>query len=146
MVWKTVSPGCGVWVSLMLFSYFQVSVHYSIVFSGVCALDQCIFCISRCLCIRPVYFFVFPGVCVSPVYFVFLGVCALDQCIYAVGGYDSTNQLSTVERYDVEINQWDMIAPMNSPRSALSVAVVNGLIYALGKFYVTVVQYERHSQ
>ena len=72
--------------------------------------------------------------------FIFVtGVCPLDQFIYVVGGYDSINQLRTVERYDVETNQWEYISPMNSPRSALSVAVVNSKIFALGNFYFCII-------
>ena len=63
------------------------------------------------------------------------GVCAFDQSIFVVGGYDSVNQLPTVERYDVDTNQWEYVARMNSPRSALGVAVVNNLIYAVGKLF-----------
>ena len=62
----------------------------------------------------------------------FPGVVSCEQYVYAVGGYDGTNQLHTVERYDVETNQWEIISPMNRPRSALSVAVVDSKIYALG--------------
>ena len=59
-------------------------------------------------------------------------MCAFDQSIFVVGGYDSVNQLPTVERYDVDTNQWEYVARMNSPRSALGVAVVNNIIYAVG--------------
>lgn len=61
------------------------------------------------------------------------GVCSLDQYIYAVGGYDGGSQLSSVERYDVGSDQWTSVTPMNCPRSALSVSVVNNSIYAIGK-------------
>lgn len=63
----------------------------------------------------------------------FSGVCVHEQFIYAIGGYDGTNQLSSVERYDVELNQWQIITPLRCPRSALNVAVVGSQIYALGK-------------
>ena len=65
--------------------------------------------------------------------FVHVGVAAFDQYVFAVGGYDGNHQLPTVERYDVETNQWDSISSMNRPRSALSVAVVSNRLYALGK-------------
>ena len=58
---------------------------------------------------------------------------ALDQYIYVVGGYDGRSQLATVERYDVETDQWEVIADMHSPRSALGTAIVNNKLYALGK-------------
>ena len=66
------------------------------------------------------------------------GVCAFDQSIFVVGGYDSVNQLPTVERYDVDTNQWEYVARMNSPRSALGVAVVNNIIYAVGSSLICI--------
>ena len=53
--------------------------------------------------------------------------------MYAVGGYDSSSQLRTVERYCMMTDKWEFVASMKSPRSALSVAVVSGKLYALGK-------------
>ena len=38
-----------------------------------------------------------------------------------------------MERYDVGSDQWTAITPMNCPRSALSVSVVDSRIYAIGK-------------
>lgn len=58
----------------------------------------------------------------------------MDCYVYAVGGYDSSCQLSSVERYCTVTNQWEFVAPMRSPRSALSVAVVNSKLYALGQY------------
>ena len=81
------------------------------------------------------------------VFILLTGVCALDQYVYVVGGYDSVNQLASVERYDVETNQWEIIADMGSPRSALGVAVVNNKLYALGKppsSYIHCSQYQKH--
>ncbi len=58
----------------------------------------------------------------------------MEQYVYAVGGYDSTFQLQTVERYDVETNQWEFISPMSRPRSALNVAVISNRLYAVGQY------------
>ena len=66
------------------------------------------------------------------------GVCSLGQFIYAVGGYDGTSQLSSMERYDVGSDQWTAITSMNCPRSALSVSVVGNSIYAIGKLYLAI--------
>lgn len=52
--------------------------------------------------------------------------------VYAVGGFDGDSQLRSVERYRPETNSWEVIHSMNSPRSALGVAVLNGKLYALG--------------
>ena len=66
-------------------------------------------------------------------HFIIVGVTAMDQYVYAVGGYDATYQLPSVERYCVETNQWEMLCKMNRPRSALGVAVVNSKLYAIGE-------------
>lgn len=66
--------------------------------------------------------------------FYLVGVIAVDNYIYAVGGYDSSCQLKSVERYSIDKKQWEFVCPMNSPRSALSVAVINNQLFALGQF------------
>lgn len=60
------------------------------------------------------------------------GVCALGNYIYVMGGYDGTNQLNSVERYDVETDSWSFIASMRHRRSALGVTTHHGRIYVLG--------------
>lgn len=63
----------------------------------------------------------------------FLGVCALGNHIFVMGGYDGTNQLNTVERYDVETDTWSFAASMRHRRSALGVTALHGRIYVLGE-------------
>lgn len=63
------------------------------------------------------------------------GVCSIGNYLYAVGGYDGVSQLNSVERYDVERDTWEYVASMNSRRSALSVDVVGGKLYALGRYH-----------
>uniref|UniRef100_A0A8C7HEM5 Kelch-like ECH-associated protein 1b n=1 Tax=Oncorhynchus kisutch TaxID=8019 RepID=A0A8C7HEM5_ONCKI len=62
------------------------------------------------------------------------GVCALGNRIYVMGGYDGTNQLNTVERYDVETDTWSFAASMRHRRSALGVTAHHGKIYVLGGY------------
>lgn len=66
-------------------------------------------------------------------FFYLPGVTAIGNCIYAVGGYDGTSQLNSVERYNVDENRWEFVKSMSSRRSALSVDVVAGKLYALGE-------------
>lgn len=66
------------------------------------------------------------------------GVAALGNMIYVVGGYDGERQLNTVERYNTETNVWEFAAPMREARSALSVTVLDGKLYAMGKFNLCV--------
>ena len=58
----------------------------------------------------------------------------MDNYIYAVGGYDSTCQLRSVERYNIDKKCWEFVSQMNSPRSALNLAVISKKLYALGKY------------
>jgi len=66
--------------------------------------------------------------------FVISGIVSLEGYVYAVGGYDSSSQLRSVERYCLATDVWEFVAPMKSPRSALSVAVLGGKLYALGTY------------
>lgn len=63
------------------------------------------------------------------------GVASLGQFIYVVGGYDGTRQLSSVERYDTEHDTWDNVCSVSIARSALSVTVLDGKLYAMGKLF-----------
>lgn len=60
------------------------------------------------------------------------GVAVLNQYIYVVGGFDGLRQLSTVERFDTDKQVWDEVKPMKIARSALSVNVIDGKLYAMG--------------
>lgn len=61
------------------------------------------------------------------------GVANLGQYIYVVGGYDGTRQLKFVERYDTERDVWEHVSSVTIGRSALSVTVLDGKLYAMGK-------------
>ncbi len=54
--------------------------------------------------------------------------------MYVVGGLDNVNGiiLATVEAYDPATNTWTTRRSMPTPRFALSVGVVNGILYAVG--------------
>lgn len=64
-----------------------------------------------------------------------LGVAALEHHIYVVGGYNGAQQLASVERYDPETNTWEFCRPMSIARSALSLAVIDNKLYAIGNKY-----------
>ena len=46
--------------------------------------------------------------------------------LYAVGGHDGWSYLNSVERWDPATRQWSFVAPMNSQRSTVGVAALNG--------------------
>lgn len=49
-----------------------------------------------------------------------------------VGGFDGTRQLASVERYDTENEIWDTVSSIRISRSALSLTVLDGKLYAMG--------------
>jgi N-acetylneuraminic acid mutarotase len=63
-------------------------------------------------------------------------LAALNGQLYAVGGIDygdhSAGYSRTVEAYDPATDTWTTKAPMLRTRARLSVAVVNGILYAIG--------------
>ncbi|XP_061694821.1 kelch-like protein 18 isoform X3 [Syngnathoides biaculeatus] len=55
--------------------------------------------------------------------------------IYAVGGLNSSgDSLNVVEVFDPAGNFWERCQPMKTARSRVGVAVVNGLLYAIGGY------------
>lgn len=74
-------------------------------------------------------------------------VDAANGYIYALGGYNGTTQLSSVERYDPKTNEWTLVSCMLDHRSALSVASFEKKLYVFGgydgeKFHDTVEVYD----
>jgi N-acetylneuraminic acid mutarotase len=66
-----------------------------------------------------------------------LGVGVINGILYAVGGNKvngagGVSVLSTLEAYDPATDTWTTKASMPTPRDGLSVAVVNGILYAIG--------------
>lgn len=62
------------------------------------------------------------------------GVAVLKGLVYAVGGFNGSLRVRTVDVYDPEQDKWSTVAPMEARRSTLGVAVLNGSIYAVGGF------------
>ncbi|XP_058160690.1 kelch-like protein 17 isoform X3 [Dasypus novemcinctus] len=57
---------------------------------------------------------------------------ALHGSLYAVGGYDSSAHLASVEKYEPQVNAWMPVASMLSRRSSAGVAVLEGALYVAG--------------
>ena len=49
-----------------------------------------------------------------------LAAVALPDGIYAIGGYDGRQYLSTVEKFDLQKQQWTYVKSMNTARCTLS--------------------------
>lgn len=59
---------------------------------------------------------------------------ALPRSVYAIGGRNSVEcQLNTLERYDIYEDEWIIEPSMNSARTAVGAASLNGLLYTVGK-------------
>ncbi|XP_072219891.1 kelch-like protein 18 isoform X1 [Leuresthes tenuis] len=60
---------------------------------------------------------------------------SISGLIYAVGGLNSSgDSLNVVEVFDPVGNFWERCQPMRTARSRVGVAVVNGLLYAIGGY------------
>ena len=58
----------------------------------------------------------------------------MNGLVYAVGGFNGSLRVRTVDVYDPAKDQWSAIVSMEARRSTLGAAVLNGLIYAVGGF------------
>ena len=58
----------------------------------------------------------------------------MDTKLYAVGGFDGTNRLRSVEYYCPVLNTWQQVANMINPRSNFGIEVLDGQIIAVGGF------------
>lgn len=54
--------------------------------------------------------------------------------VFAVGGFNGSLRVRTVDSYDPVKDQWISVANMQDRRSTLGAAVLNGLLYAVGGF------------
>lgn len=57
-----------------------------------------------------------------------VGVAVINRLLYAVGGFDGTHRLSSVECYNPEKDEWRGTAPMNTVRSGAGESVPDFLL------------------
>ena len=62
------------------------------------------------------------------------GIESMGKYVYVVGGSKEWKRMNTCERYDPDFNQWNVMAPMNVPRSNIGLVALNGLLYAVGGY------------
>lgn len=58
-----------------------------------------------------------------------LGAAVLDNHVYAVGGFDGSTGLNSVECYNPITDEWKSIANMSTRRSSVGVGVVRGMSF-----------------
>jgi len=56
----------------------------------------------------------------------------VEKVLYALGGWDGTGVLNSVERYSSINNAWEQIVSMPSKRYQFGAAILDGCIYAIG--------------
>lgn len=64
------------------------------------------------------------------------GVVSVESCIYVAGGMGPSGQLSSFEKYDTDKKVWTLLSPMLTARSALTLAVLENKIYAMGGYEI----------
>ncbi|RWS10322.1 Ring canal kelch-like protein [Dinothrombium tinctorium] len=62
------------------------------------------------------------------------GVAVLNGLVYAIGGFNGSLRVRTVDCYDPQANRWIPCPSMEARRSTLGVCVLNNKIYAVGGF------------
>ncbi|XP_045214051.2 kelch-like protein 3 [Mercenaria mercenaria] len=61
-----------------------------------------------------------------------LGMAMLDGHVYAIGGWDGSSRLDSVERYNPVLNTWSFIPPMKIALTSPAVVALKGLLYVTG--------------
>ena len=56
----------------------------------------------------------------------FSGLALLDGYIYAIGGWEGSARLDTVERYEIESNSWSFVANMRMAVTSPAVVAHEG--------------------
>lgn len=61
-----------------------------------------------------------------------MGVAVLKEYLYAIGGFNSTGYLESVERYSPTNNSWSSVTAMNAKRANPGVGILNDKLYVIG--------------
>lgn len=61
-----------------------------------------------------------------------------DQHLYVLAGNDGVTRQTTVERYSVVEDRWRVVTNMRTPRSNFACVVLEGYIYIIGGFNVSI--------
>lgn len=57
--------------------------------------------------------------------------------MYAVGGFNGSLRVRTVDIYDAAADQWSPCPEMEARRSTLGVAVLGNCVYAVRRFFLS---------
>jgi len=56
----------------------------------------------------------------------------LDGHVYAIGGWDGSGRLDSVERYNPQLNTWTFIPSMKIALTSPAVVALKGMLYVTG--------------
>ncbi len=62
----------------------------------------------------------------------FAGLAMLDGYIYAVGGWEGSARLDSIERYNPNTNLWSFVAPMKMEVTSPAVVAHDGMLFVTG--------------
>lgn len=65
-----------------------------------------------------------------------LAAIAMPDGIYAVGGYNGKDYISSVERYDIAANRWEIVSKLNAPKCTMTAVASPNFhcFYVIGGF------------
>ena len=61
-----------------------------------------------------------------------VGVAVVGEFLYAIGGFDDSSPLDSVERFDPRKNQWTYVANMTTCRGGVGAGALGGRLWAVG--------------
>jgi kelch-like protein 8 len=61
-----------------------------------------------------------------------VGLAAVEGQLIAVGGFDDSSPLDSVESYDPRTGKWSLISSLINPRGGVGVASLGGWVFAVG--------------
>lgn len=62
------------------------------------------------------------------------GMAMLDGHVFAIGGWDGSSRLDSVERYNPVLNTWEFIPPMKIALTSPAVVALRGLLFVTGRW------------
>lgn len=61
-----------------------------------------------------------------------VGVAVAGEYLFAIGGFDDSSPLDSVERYDPRTNEWTYVANMTTCRGGVGTGAMGGHLWAVG--------------
>lgn len=95
---------------------------------------MCVVFLVLFVCLRLPVDFLTHTTLIPPQSVLCVGVVYMGGTVYAVGGFNGSLRVRTVDAYDPVKDEWCCVSSMQDRRSTLGAAVLNGLLYAVGGF------------